>query len=73
MSIRLIDNSNKILKRRDKYYKIILLILFNVFFDFVEFVLSIEVLPKFINSSSSMEHRLAGILIILQALFIFIY
>ena len=69
MSIRLIDNSNKILKRRDKYYKIILLILFNVFFDFVEFVLSIEVLPKFINSSSSMEHRLAGILIILQALF----
>ena len=69
MSIRLIDNSNKMLKRRDKYYKIILLILFNVFFDFVEFVLSIEVLPKFINSSSSMEHRLAGILIILQALF----
>ena len=69
MSIRLIDNSNKILKRRDKYYKIILLILFNVFFDFVEFVLSIEVFPKFINSSSSMEHRLAGILIILQALF----
>ena len=69
MSIRLIDNSNKILKRRDKYYKIILLILFNVFFDFVEFVLSIEVLPKFINSSSSMENRLAGILIILQALF----
>ena len=69
MSIRLIDNSKKLLKRRDKSYKIILLILFNVFFDFVEFVLSIEVLPKFINSSSSMENRLAGILIILQALF----
>ena len=69
MSIRLIDNSKKLLKRRDKLYKIILLILFNVFFDFVEFVLSIEVLPKFINSSSSMENRLAGILIILQALF----
>ena len=42
MSIRLIDNSKKLLKRRDKLYKIILLILFNVFFDFVEFVLSIE-------------------------------
>ena len=31
MSIRLIDNSNKMLKRRDKYYKIILLILFTFF------------------------------------------
>ena len=68
LSIQLIDNSDNIMQIRDKLYKIILLILFNAFFDFVEFVLSIEVSSKFINSSSSIENRLAGILIILQAL-----
>ena len=68
MSINLIDNQ-KILKKRDKDCKIALLIAVNSFFDFVEFVLSIEILPKFINTSSSLENRLAGILIILQSLF----
>jgi len=67
--ITLIDNSEKItLNRRDEEYIIMLLIIFNAFFDFVEFVISIEILPKFINSSSSIELRLNGLLIIIQAL-----
>ena len=67
--ITLINNSEKItLNRRDEEYIIMLLIIFNAFFDFVEFVISIEILPKFINSSSSIELRLNGLLIIIQAL-----
>ena len=67
--ISLIYNSRIItLNRRDEEYIIMLLIIFNAFFDFIEFVISIEILPKFINSSSSIELRLNGLLIIIQAL-----
>ena len=69
MSIELIDNSETIMNARDKDYKIVFLIIIKAFFDFVEFVLSVEILPKFLNTSDSIENRLNGILIILQALF----
>ena len=69
MSIHLIDNSNNLMQARDNKFKIILLIMFNAFFDFVEFVLSVEILPKFLNTSDSLENRLNGILILLQAIF----
>ena len=63
------NNTQKSLKPRDKKCIEILLILFNAFFDAVEFVLSTEILPKFINISPSIELRLNGLLIILQAIF----
>ena len=69
LGIELIDNIEKSLKSSDKKYIEILLILFNAFFDAVEFILSIEILPKFINISPSIELRLSGLLIILQAIF----
>ena len=67
--IELIDNKEISLKRRDKKYVEILLIIFSAFFDAVEFVLSTEILPNFINISPSIELRLNGLLIILQAIF----
>ena len=67
-AIKLITNKQDIMKRSDSDFKIFFLIVINAFYDFVEFALSAEVLPKFITASSSIELRLNGILIIIQAL-----
>ena len=67
-AIKLITNKQDIMKRSDSDFKIFFLIVINAFYDFVEFALSAEVLPKFITTSSSIELRLNGILIIIQAL-----
>ena len=68
MEIELIENVDIIMNSSDGYLKIIFLILLIPFFDFIEFTLSIELLSKFFTSSYSLESRLRGILIILDAL-----
>ena len=67
MDIELIENVDLKMNIPDKNLKIIFLILFIPFFDFIEFTLSIELLSKFFTTSYSLESRLRGILIILDA------
>ena len=66
----LIYNANTI-KRFDSQIKKIFLIFVSGYYDFIEFILSTYYLPKFQNSSGSLETRLAGILIIVSALFFY--
>ena len=59
--------------RPDSYIKIIFLICVEGYFDFIEFILSTNYVPKFPVSSGSLEIRLGGILIVSSALFFIIY
>ena len=61
---------NKI-KGADSIIKIICLLFLSSFFDFIEFILSTYFVPKFLNSSGSLELRLGGILTISSALFFY--
>ena len=59
------------MKRPDSKIKILCLIFFAGYFDFIEFILSTNYIPKFIKSSGSLESRLGGILTISSALFFY--
>jgi len=59
------------MKRPDSRIKILCLIFFAGYFDFIEFILSTNYIPKFIKSSGSLESRLGGILTISSALFFY--
>ena len=67
ISIQLIINSG--IKIHDSPYKIAFLIFTACFFDFIEFVLSTNLLSKFYKSSFSFQSRIGGLLIILDAIF----
>ena len=57
------------MKVPDSKFKIMFLIFVTAYFDYVEFILSTNYIPKFPNSSSSLDLRLGGILTIISALF----
>ena len=57
--------------RPDSSIKIIFLIFIAGYFDFIEFILSTNYVPKFPMSSGSLEIRLGGILIVSSALFFY--
>ena len=59
------------MKQPDSNIKILFLIFFSGYFDFIEFILSTNYIPKFIKSSGSLENRLGGILTISSALFFY--
>lgn len=59
------------MKQPDSNIKILILIFFLGYFDFIEFILSTNYIPKFIKSSGSLENRLGGILTISSALFFY--
>ena len=61
-------HSNVSYVSRDGIVKIMLMIFFAGFFDFVQFVISLHT-PKFINISGSIGSRLGGFLTIFDALF----
>ena len=61
-------HSNASYVPRDGIIKIMLMIFFAGFFDFVQFVISLNT-PKFINISGSIGSRLGGFLTIFDALF----
>ena len=67
MSIQLITNNQ--IKVQDNPYKIVFLIFNASFFDFIEFVLSTNLLSKFYKYSCSFQSRIGGLLIILDAIF----
>ena len=67
MGIELISNYNS-LKLRDNKYKIFSLIFFASFFDFIQFIMTIELENTFKNCSSSIDERLSGFLIIFDAI-----
>ena len=67
-SIELIVNKKGI-KIYDSGFKIFILIVIMSYYDFIQFLLSNELMPKFFASSYSLESRLTGILIIIEALF----
>ena len=67
--IKLIVNQDTEIRIKDKWCKIYFLIFLSAFYDFMEFILSIESGSKFITCSYSLETRLKGILIISDALF----
>jgi len=69
LGIKLIINKDVKIKKRDHFIKIYFLIFLSAFYDFMEFILSIESGSKFITCSYSLETRLKGILIISDALF----
>ena len=56
------------LKRKDKIYKIILLLFFASSFDFIEFIISVYYFPKFKEVSSTKEGRLGCFSIISSSL-----
>ena len=66
----LIFKENKI-KSPDSIIKILFLIFVAGYSDFVEFILSTNYLPKFPDSSGSLDIRLGGILTIFVALFFY--
>ena len=59
------------LSRPDSKIKIFFLIFVASYFDFVEFILSTNYIPKFPKASGSLETRLGGILTISSALFFY--
>ena len=67
MNIELIETENTI-KKNDGNTKIIFILFCCAFFDFVQFILSINA-SQFIKISTSIESRLRGFLIIFNALF----
>ena len=56
------------MNRSDNIFKIILLIFFSAFFDFVEFIVATFYIPKFAVVSPTAEYRFGGLIIILGAL-----
>ena len=60
---------NKRIKTQDNGFKIFILIVIMSYYDFIQFLLSNELMPKFFASSYSLESRLNGILIISEAFF----
>ena len=52
----------------DSTYKIIFLIFISGYFDFIEFILSTNYVPKFINSSNSLSLRLESIMTIISSI-----
>ena len=56
------------MNRSDNIFKIILLIFFSAFFDFVEFIVATFYIPKFSVVSPTAEYRFGGLIIILGAL-----
>ena len=60
--------TNKTYQYLDSNFKIMLLIFFSAFYDFVQFMVSLHT-PKFINVSNSIGSRLGGFLTIFDALF----
>jgi hypothetical protein len=68
-TIELISNESNYIEMNDNGIKVILLIFFASFFDFIEFILSIEVISKFFICSYTIESRLRGITLFSQALF----
>ena len=67
MGIELISN-NSIIDIKDNKYKIFCLIIFIAFFDFIEFITTIELGKKFKYCSVSFDERLGGILLISEAI-----
>ena len=60
MSIVLYQPRN-ILKIPDKKYKIMILLFFASFFDFVQFIITSYIIPKYFNLSMTLRERLCGI------------
>ena len=56
------------MKCSDSTFKIITLLFFTAFFDFVEFIMATFYIPKFSVVSSTAEYRFGGFIIILGAL-----
>ena len=56
------------MKNPDSTIKLLLLIFFVSYFDFIQFLLYTVYIPKFQNFSGSLELRLGGILTILSAI-----
>ena len=56
------------MKCSDSTFKIITLLFFTAFFDFVEFIMATFYIPKFSVVSSTAEYRFGGFIIILSAL-----
>lgn len=65
--IEFIQTKNK-LKRPDNIIKIVILIFFTAFFDFVEFAIATFYIPKFPVVSPTAEYRFGGVIIIIGAL-----
>jgi len=59
------------MRKPDSTFKILFLIFVAGYFDFVEFILSTNYIPKFPNSSGSLDLRLGGILTIISSLFFY--
>ena len=65
--IKLIGNIFK-LNRRDGYFKIVILIFFAAFFNFMQFIIASFYIPKFNIVSTTATYRFGGIIIIIGAL-----
>ena len=61
------------MKRTDSDFNIFFLIFTYSYFDFVQFILSSNYIPKFLRTSESLDLRLSGVLTISSALFFIIY
>ena len=61
------------MKRTDSDFNIFFLIFTSSYFDFVQFILSSNYIPKFLRTSESLDLRLSGVLTISSALFFIIY
>ncbi len=67
MNLKLYKAKNE-LRKIDGFIKIFFILFCCSFFDFVQFILSINT-PQFINVSNSFSSRIRGLLIIFDALF----
>ena len=59
------------MKRTDSDFNIFFLIFTSSYFDFVQFILSSNYIPKFLRTSESLDLRLSGVLTISSALFFY--
>ena len=66
--IKLIHKEESMMRPQDSFTKIIILIFFAAFFDFVEFSFATFYMPKFPVISPTAEYRFGGIIIIISAL-----
>ena len=57
------------MNRRDSLIKIYFLTFVSAYFDFIEFMISTNYIPKFKNSSVSFDVRLGALMIVFNALF----
>ena len=62
------NNFKPKMKRSDNIFKIVILLFFTAFFDFVEFIMATFYIPKFPVVSSTAEYRFGGFIILLSAL-----